>query len=85
MPIENLKTEHFNQELNLYSRTNFKLNRAAALIEWRQFCGHSVLTAPPINQMLAIISQTALFIRLLLPKTLTVATETQPNWLRWAN
>ena len=28
---------HFNQERHLYSRENFKLNRAAALAEWRQF------------------------------------------------
>ena len=27
---------HFNQERHLYSRTNFKINRAAALAEWRQ-------------------------------------------------
>ena len=27
---------HFNQERHLYTRTNFKLNRAAALAEWRQ-------------------------------------------------
>jgi putative transposase len=27
---------HFNQERHLYSRCNFKLNRAAALAEWRQ-------------------------------------------------
>jgi putative transposase len=27
---------HFNQERHLYSRTNFKLNRAAALATWRQ-------------------------------------------------
>jgi putative transposase len=27
---------HFNQERHLYSRTNFKLNRAAALADWRQ-------------------------------------------------
>jgi putative transposase len=26
---------HFNQERHLYSRSNFKLNRAAALAEWR--------------------------------------------------
>ena len=26
---------HFNQERALYSRNNFKLNRAAALAEWR--------------------------------------------------
>ena len=26
---------HFNQERSLYSRDNFKLNRAAALAEWR--------------------------------------------------
>ena len=29
---------HFNQERRLYSRDNFKLNRAAALAEWRQLC-----------------------------------------------
>ena len=29
---------HFNQERHLYSRDNFKLNRAAALSEWRQLC-----------------------------------------------
>ena len=27
---------HFNPERHLYSRENFKLNRAAALTEWRQ-------------------------------------------------
>ena len=27
---------HFNQERSLYSRSNFKLNRAAALTEWRR-------------------------------------------------
>jgi len=27
---------HFNQERHLYSRSNFKFNRAAALAEWRQ-------------------------------------------------
>ncbi len=26
---------HFNAERHLYSRSNFKLNRAAALVEWR--------------------------------------------------
>ena len=29
---------HFNQERALYSRDNFKLNRAVALAEWRQVC-----------------------------------------------
>jgi putative transposase len=29
---------HFNQERHLYSRANFKLNRCAALSEWRQLC-----------------------------------------------
>ncbi|OUS03955.1 IS6 family transposase [Rhodobacterales bacterium 52_120_T64] len=29
---------HFNQERHLYSRENFKLNRCAALSEWRQLC-----------------------------------------------
>src|SRR5210317_684323 len=29
---------HFNQERHLYSRQNFKLNRTAALDEWRQLC-----------------------------------------------
>ena len=27
---------HFNQERHLYNRENFKLNRWAALAEWRQ-------------------------------------------------
>jgi transposase-like protein len=30
---------HFNQERHLYSRINFKLNRAAAIAEWRQLLG----------------------------------------------
>ena len=29
---------HFNQERHLYSRSNFKLNRTAALAEWRGLC-----------------------------------------------
>jgi hypothetical protein len=29
---------HFDQERHLYSRVNFKLNRANALDEWRQLC-----------------------------------------------
>ncbi len=29
---------HFNAERHLYSRSNFKLNRAAALAEWRGLC-----------------------------------------------
>ncbi len=29
---------HFNPERHLYNRSNFKLNRAAALIEWRGLC-----------------------------------------------
>ena len=29
---------HFNQERHLYSRANFKLQRSAALDEWRQLC-----------------------------------------------
>jgi putative transposase len=29
---------HFNQERALYSRDNFKLNRAVALAEWRELC-----------------------------------------------
>jgi putative transposase len=29
---------HFNQERTLYSRDNFKLNRSAALAEWRGLC-----------------------------------------------
>ena len=29
---------HFNQERSFYSRSNFKLNRAAALAEWRDLC-----------------------------------------------
>ncbi len=31
-------TNHFNQERHLYLRTNFKLNRTAALAEWRGLC-----------------------------------------------
>jgi putative transposase len=27
---------HFNQERHLYLRSNFKLNRTAALAEWRE-------------------------------------------------
>ena len=29
---------HFNQERNLTKRDHFKLNRTAALSEWRQLC-----------------------------------------------
>jgi putative transposase len=29
---------HFNEERALYSRDNFKINRAAALAEWCQLC-----------------------------------------------
>jgi putative transposase len=29
---------HFNVERHLYNRSNFKLNRAAALTEWRGLC-----------------------------------------------
>ena len=29
---------NFNLERHLYSRANFKLNRTAALAEWRQLC-----------------------------------------------
>jgi putative transposase len=29
---------HFNQERSLYSRSNFKENRTAALSEWQQLC-----------------------------------------------
>ena len=29
---------HFNQQRHLYSRNNFKINRTAALNEWRQIC-----------------------------------------------
>ncbi len=31
-------SNHFNQQRSLYSRNNFKLNRAAALAEWRGRC-----------------------------------------------
>jgi putative transposase len=31
-------SNHFNQERHLYSRANFKLNRAAALAECGQLC-----------------------------------------------
>ena len=29
---------HFNQECHLYNRSNFKLNRAAALAKWGGLC-----------------------------------------------
>jgi putative transposase len=29
---------HFNQGRHLYNRSNFKLNRVAALKEWRDLC-----------------------------------------------
>jgi hypothetical protein len=35
-------SNHFNQERHLYSRLNYKLNRAAALAEWRLLCSASV-------------------------------------------
>ncbi len=31
-------SNHFNQERSLSRRPNFKLNRAAALSEWRDLC-----------------------------------------------
>jgi putative transposase len=31
-------SNHFNSERHLYSRLNYKLNRAAALTEWRLLC-----------------------------------------------
>ena len=31
---------HFNKERHLYSRQNFKENRTAALVEWRQLCAN---------------------------------------------
>lgn len=34
-PVHAYVCNHFNQERALYSRDNFKLNRAAALSEWR--------------------------------------------------
>ena len=34
--VHSLVHNHFNQERGLYGRDNFKLNRAAALAEWRQ-------------------------------------------------
>ena len=37
--VEDLLHEHlFNSKYSLYSRSNFKLNRAAALAEWRGLC-----------------------------------------------
>ena len=63
---------HSNQERAFYSRDNFKLNRAAALAEWRQFCSAWVsafrgklrlvrigLTAPYILLLGAKASDTA--------------------------
>ena len=36
--VQALLHNHFNQERQLYSRANFKLNRTAALAEWRKLC-----------------------------------------------
>ena len=36
--VHSLVHNHFNQERHLYSRDNSKLNRSAALSEWRQLC-----------------------------------------------
>ncbi len=36
--VQSSVQNHFNQERHLYSRDNFKLNRSAALSEWRQLC-----------------------------------------------
>ena len=49
---------HFNLERHLYSRSNFKLNRAAALSEWRQF-GVAYRAAPLSLQRLVRIRLTA--------------------------
>ena len=38
-PVNSLIYNHFNQERCLYSQTNCKLNRTAALVEWRVLCG----------------------------------------------
>ncbi|MEH6478183.1 MAG: IS6 family transposase, partial [Sneathiella sp.] len=35
VPVHSSTHNHFNQERHLYSRANFKLNRTAALTEWR--------------------------------------------------
>ena len=36
--IQSAVYNHFNQERHLYSRENYKLNRAAALAEWQLVC-----------------------------------------------
>lgn len=36
--VQSAVYNHFNQERHLYSRDNFKLNRAAALAEWQLVC-----------------------------------------------
>jgi putative transposase len=36
--VHSLVHDHFNQERHLYSRSNFKLNRAVALTELRSLC-----------------------------------------------
>ncbi len=36
--VQSSVSNHFNQERHLYSRAKFKLNRTAALAEWRQLC-----------------------------------------------
>jgi putative transposase len=37
-PVHASVLNHFNSERHLYSRANFKLNRAAALADWRLLC-----------------------------------------------
>jgi putative transposase len=36
--VHALVHNHFNSERHLYNRSNFKLNRASALVEWRVLC-----------------------------------------------
>ncbi len=42
---------HFNQESHLYSRGNFKLNRTAALAEWRQIGGNNAKPQGPFRDL----------------------------------
>lgn len=45
---------HFNQERNPYSRSNFKQNRTAALAEWRQLIASWPLSSPTIRRLVRV-------------------------------
>jgi putative transposase len=56
---------HFNQERHLYNRSNFKLNRTAALAEWRGLCAAQQIEAVGKQRLVRIrlTAPTSLFFR----------------------